>query len=266
MTSRAAVRYESWVHARGVVRLWNKVGRADLTVRVLLVFTSVSSGAVAAHADDGAFRYGSGGEPAVARSATLIGHRFTCREACRRGGGRLQTAFLDYAGGLTTAANGTPGQAFFDLRAGYRGRDERSRGFITAAGFDLSLDRRDRPAVLRYNWSIDREIFHRWHGIVGGKLTHNLRNEDLLLGAQGSALARGGPLQSAGPASYAGYTGVSAFEGFAGGGTGTRASLSVGGRFRITDQWMFGATGELPVTGAQSIGDFRLSLGTLLRF
>ena len=246
--------------------MWNKVGRADLTVRVLLVFTSVSSGAVAAHADDGAFRYGSGGEPAVARSATLIGHRFTCREACRRGGGRLQTAFLDYAGGLTTAANGTPGQAFFDLRAGYRGRDERSRGFITAAGFDLSLDRRDRPAVLRYNWSIDREIFHRWHGIVGGKLTHNLRNEELLLGAQGSALARGGPLQSAGPASYAGYTGVSAFEGFAGGGTGTRASLSVWGRFRITDQWMFGATGELPVTGAQSIGDFRLSLGTLLRF
>ena len=117
--------------------MWNKVGRADLTVRVLLVFTSVSSGAVAAHADDGAFRYGSGGEPAVARSATLIGHRFTCREACRRGGGRLQTAFLDYAGGLTTAANGTPGQAFFDLRAGYRGREERSRGFITAAGFDL---------------------------------------------------------------------------------------------------------------------------------
>lgn len=249
-----------------MVRLWNKVGRADLTVQVLLVFTSVSSGAVAAHADDGAFRYGSGVEPAVARSATLIGHRFTCREACRRGGGRLQTTFLDYAGGLTTAANGTPGRAFFDLRAGYRGRDERSRGFITAAGFDLSLDRRDRPAVLRYNWTIDREIFHRWHGIVGGKLTHNLRTEDLLFGAPGAALARGGPLQSAGLASYAGYTGVSAFEGFASGGAGTRASLSVGGRFRITDQWMFGATGELPVTGAQSIGDFRLSLGTLLRF
>ncbi len=48
--------------------------------------------------------------------------------------------------------------------------------------------------------------------------------------------------------------------------SGTWASLGVGGRFVLDEHWLFGAAGELPVTGRKDITDFRFTLDAIYKF
>ena len=153
--------------------------------------------------------------------------------------GNIRQGNIGYQGG---------GSGFFDFFASYATLVGDKTGFQTSTGFDFALDGKDDTTLFHYSFHLDHEIVDRWFGVLEGNLVHTLwqgeRTNSATLGTfEGEDMFNFGSTRS-----------------------GTWASLGVGGRFVLNEHWLFGAAGELPVTGRKDITDFRFTLDAIYKF